>query len=98
MIAVTARTRVFVCIAAVDFRNGIDGLARVCRELLAADPFSGANFQAHAATLDLILSGSCRHWICRVMPPPARGTDRIFAGSCRHADLLFAGPCRQAAG
>ncbi|MBI4526524.1 MAG: IS66 family insertion sequence element accessory protein TnpB, partial [Deltaproteobacteria bacterium] len=26
---------------AVDFRNGIDGLARVCKQVLRADPFSG---------------------------------------------------------
>lgn len=39
MMAVTAQTRVFVCVTAVDFRKGIDGLARVCRDVLSADPF-----------------------------------------------------------
>ena len=44
MIAVTANTRVLVCIAPVDFRKGIDGLASACREILSGDPFSGAVF------------------------------------------------------
>jgi transposase len=33
-----------VAIDAVDLRKGIDGLAELCREKLAADPFSGCLF------------------------------------------------------
>jgi transposase len=33
-----------VAVEAVDFRKGIDGLARVSREVLQADPFGGALF------------------------------------------------------
>ena len=36
--------RILVAVEAVDFRNGIDGLARVCKEVLKSDPFSGALF------------------------------------------------------
>jgi len=36
--------RIRVAIEAVDFRKGIDGLARVCRDRLASDPFSGTLF------------------------------------------------------
>ena len=36
--------RILVAVEAVDFRRGIDGLAQVCREVLAADPFSGTVF------------------------------------------------------
>jgi transposase len=36
--------RILVAIEPVDFRRGIDGLAQVCRETLAADPFSGTVF------------------------------------------------------
>ncbi len=32
---------IWKAIEAVDFHQGIDGLARVCREVLKADPFSG---------------------------------------------------------
>jgi hypothetical protein len=33
--------RVLVAVAPVDFRRGIDGLAQIVREQLAADPFCG---------------------------------------------------------
>jgi len=36
--------RILVAIEPVDFRRGIDGLARTCRAALRADPFSGAVF------------------------------------------------------
>jgi hypothetical protein len=41
MIQVSPQTRILVAVEAVDFRNGIDGLARVCQEQLQADPFFG---------------------------------------------------------
>jgi transposase len=44
MIQVTAQMRVLVAVEACDFRRGIDGLARQCREVLGADPFSGTVF------------------------------------------------------
>lgn len=44
MIQVTPQTRVLVAIEPADFRKGIDGLARMCREALASDPFGGAIF------------------------------------------------------
>src|ERR1041384_7633554 len=44
MIQVTATMRVLVAIEPVDLRKGIDGLAQLCREKLAADPFSGCLF------------------------------------------------------
>ena len=44
MIQITPQMRVLVAIEAVDFRKGIDSLARLCREHLYADPFSGCLF------------------------------------------------------
>jgi len=44
MISVTPQMRVLVAVEPADFRCGIDGLARRCREALAGDPFSGALF------------------------------------------------------
>jgi len=45
MIQVSPQTRILVAVEAVDFRNGIEGLARVCQEQLEADPFSGRLFE-----------------------------------------------------
>jgi transposase len=41
MIQIAPQMRILVAVEAVDFRKGIDGLARVCRERLQADPFGG---------------------------------------------------------
>lgn len=41
MIQVAPQMRILVAVEAVDFRRGIDGLSRVCRDQLASDPFSG---------------------------------------------------------
>jgi transposase len=37
--------RILVAVEPVDFRNGIDGLAHICRQQLGADPMSGALFE-----------------------------------------------------
>lgn len=44
MIQITPQMRILVCVEPVDFRMGIDGLCRLCRKELGADPFSGALF------------------------------------------------------
>ena len=44
MIQITPQMRVLVAIEPADFRRGIDGLARLCRERLSADPFCGAAY------------------------------------------------------
>jgi len=41
MIQVSAQMRILVAVEPVDFRCGIDGLARACKERLKEDPFSG---------------------------------------------------------
>ena len=41
MIQITPQMRILVAIDPQDFRKGIDGLARICRDVLEADPFSG---------------------------------------------------------
>ncbi|MGH8650302.1 MAG: IS66 family insertion sequence element accessory protein TnpB [Burkholderiales bacterium] len=61
MIQLTPQMRILVGVEAVDFRKGIDGLARVCREVLAADPFSGWLFvfrnRRHTALRILVYDG-----------------------------------------
>lgn len=44
MIQLTPHMRVLVAVEPVDFRGGIDGLARLCRHTLRADPMSGTVF------------------------------------------------------
>jgi transposase len=44
MIQIAPQMRILVAIEPVDGRKGIDSLARLCQEKLAADPFSGCLF------------------------------------------------------
>ena len=44
MIQLSPTMRILVAIEPVDLRKGIDGLAQLCREKLATDPFSGCLF------------------------------------------------------
>ena len=41
MIQITPQMRVVAAVEPVDFRCGIDGLARLCKDVLKNDPFSG---------------------------------------------------------
>ena len=41
MIQLTAQMRILVAVEPQDFRKGIDGLSRICREVLGSDPLSG---------------------------------------------------------
>jgi transposase len=67
MIQITPQMRVLVAVEAIDFRRGIDGLARVCRELLGADPFSGAVFvfrSKRATAIKLLVYDGQGFWLC----------------------------------
>ncbi len=44
MIQITPQMRCLVAVEPADFRCGIDGLARRCRQALQSDPFSGTLF------------------------------------------------------
>ena len=44
MITIPANIEIFIAIESVDFRKGINGLSRVCRELMKKDPMKGAMF------------------------------------------------------
>ena len=44
MIQLTPQMRILVALEPVDFRAGIDGLCRKCRQVLGCDPLSGTVF------------------------------------------------------
>lgn len=44
MIQIAPQMRILVAIETIDFRNGIDGIRRICKEVLQRDPFSGCLF------------------------------------------------------
>lgn len=67
MIQITPQMRVLVAVAPADFRCGIDGLARVCRQSLASDPFSGAAFifrNRRRTALKVLVYDGQGFWLC----------------------------------
>src|SRR6266540_4241987 len=68
MIQLTPQMRLVVAVVPVDFRRGIDGLARVCRELLSADPLSGTVFafrNRRATAIKLLTYDGQGFWLCQ---------------------------------
>jgi transposase len=68
MMALTPHVRVLVCIAPADFRKGIDGLARVCRETLSGDPFSGTMFvfrNRRGTAIKVLAYDGQGFWLCQ---------------------------------
>jgi transposase len=66
MIQVTPQMRVLVAVKPADFRKGIDGIARLCREALSADPFSGTAFvfrNGRATAIKILLYDGQGFWL-----------------------------------
>jgi transposase len=67
MIQITPQMRVLVAIEPVDFRKGIDGIARICQEALRQDPFCGAVFvfrNRRATALKVLVYDGQGFWLC----------------------------------
>lgn len=77
MIQLTPQMRIWVAVEPVDFRAGIDGLCRICREALG-DPFSGAVFvfrNRRATAIKILAYDSQGFWLCQ---------KRLSQGRFRH--------------
>jgi transposase len=67
MLQITPQMRVLVATEPADFRRGIDGLARLCRERMAEDPFSGAVFafrNRRGTAVKLLVYDGQGFWLC----------------------------------
>ena len=88
MIQVTPQMRIMVAVDPVDFRRGIDGLARVCKEHLKENPFSGALYvfrNRRGTAIKCLVYDSQGYWLCqkrlssgrfRFWPGSTTGTSR----------------------
>ena len=68
VIQITPHMKVLVAIDPVDFRRGIDGIARVCRELLAANPLSGTVYvfrNRRCTSIKLLVYDGQGFWLCQ---------------------------------
>ncbi len=68
MIQLTPHMRILLALEAVDFRKGIDGLCRICRDILKSDPFSGYLFvflNKRGTSLKLLMYDGQGFWLCQ---------------------------------
>jgi transposase len=68
MIQVTPQMRVVVAVEPADFRRGIESLARLCRDVLNHDPFSGWMFvfrNRRATALKILVYDGQGFWLCQ---------------------------------
>ena len=67
MIQITPQMRILVAVEAVDFRQGIDGLSRVCRQVIKSDPFSGYVFvfrNRRRTAIKVLMYDGQGFWLC----------------------------------
>ena len=67
MIQVTPQMRILVAVEPADFRKGIDGLARLCKEELKRDPFGGGVFvfrNRRATAIKALVYDGQGFWLC----------------------------------
>jgi transposase len=68
VIQATAQMRILVAVEPVDFRCGIDGLAKICKSRLQEDPFSGALYvfrNRRGTSIKIICYDSQGFWMCQ---------------------------------
>ena len=68
MIQVTPHMRVLVGVEPADFRNGIDGLAQLCRRRLGSDPQSGTLFvfrNRRGSAIKVLVYDGRGFWLCQ---------------------------------
>ena len=67
MIQLTPQMRILVAVEPQDFRKGIDGLCRICREVLASDPLSGSVFvfrSRRGTAIRILTYDGQGFWLC----------------------------------
>jgi transposase len=68
MIQITPQMRVVVAVEPADFRKGIDGLARLCKDVLKQDPFRGWVFvfrNRRATAVKALAYDGQGFWLCQ---------------------------------
>ncbi|MBF0258566.1 MAG: IS66 family insertion sequence element accessory protein TnpB [Desulfamplus sp.] len=68
MIQITPHMRIMVAVEPVDFRQGIDGLARLCRTIFKQDPFSGYLFvflNRGRTSMKILCYDGQGFWVCQ---------------------------------
>ena len=101
MIQITPQMRILVAVEPVDFRKGIDGIARICQETLRQDPFCGAVFvfrNRRATALKVLVYDGQGFWLCykrlssgrfRWWPTGSRQTEAVKTLAAHQLQVLL---------
>lgn len=99
MIQITPQMRILVAVEPVDFRKGIDGLARICRDVMGSDPFSGYMFvfrNRRKTAIKVLMYDGQGFWLCQKRLSqgrfhwwPGEGRDRLTLLAVHELQLLI---------
>jgi transposase len=67
MLAITPQMKILVAVAPADFRKGIDGLVRLCKDELGQDPFAGTVFcfrNRRGTAIKVLVYDGQGFWLC----------------------------------
>lgn len=96
MIQITPQMRVLVAIEPADFRRGIDGIARVCRDALDSDPFSGTVYvfrNRRCTAIKVLVYDGQGYWLCHKRM--SRGRFRCWPKSSGRYAMTLDAPALQ---
>ena len=101
MLQITPQMTILVAVEPADFRRGIDGLVRLCKDSLGQDPFAGAVFvfrnRRRTAIKALVYDGQ-GFWLChkrlsegrfRWWPSAANQDTRLQTLAAHQLSVLF---------
>ena len=67
MLQITPQMKILVSVEPADFRKGIDGLVRLCKDSLQQDPFAGAVFvfrNRRGTAIKVLVYDGQGFWLC----------------------------------
>ena len=67
MLQITPQMKILVAVEPADFRKGIDGLVRLCKDSLQQDPFAGAVFvfrNRRGTAIKVLVYDGQGFWLC----------------------------------
>ena len=98
MLQITPQMRILVALEPADFRRGIDGLARQCKEVLNEDPFQGTVFvfrNRRGTAIKVLMYDGQGFWLCYKRLSSGRfqhwpgGRDQAAASLAAHQLLVL---------
>jgi transposase len=67
MLQITPQMKILVAVEPADFRKGIDGLVRLCKDVLRQDPFAGSVFvfrNRRGTAIKVLVYDGQGFWLC----------------------------------